>query len=240
MTLEALLRHPALWQGRRQQHNHGEVLPTGYPQLDAVLPAQGWPTGALTEIMTGCSGIGELSMLMPALRHLTKEQHWVALIAPPHVPYAPALMEAGLDLDRTLIVDTDKSADLKEKEKNDFWATEQLLRSGIFSAVILWSGRHGNDRTQRRLQLAAEHGKCWAVCYRPEYAAKSASPAGLRMLLKQQQRQLYIDIIKNRGGKLHQLSLQQQATPTDSINRLIPETNLSQHGARPTPIGTHQ
>ncbi|MEM7257131.1 MAG: translesion DNA synthesis-associated protein ImuA [Pseudomonadota bacterium] len=221
MTLEALLRHPALWQGRQQQQqSHRETLSSGYPQLDAVLPSHGWPVGALTEIMTSCSGIGELSMLMPALRQLTRQQHWVALIAPPHVPYAPALIEAGLDLDRTLVVDSDTSGNPKEKQKNDFWATEQLLRSGIFSAVILWSGRHSNDRTQRRLQLAAEHGKCWAVCYRPEYAAKSASPAGLRMILKQQQQQLYIDIIKNRGGKLHQLSLQQKPAATSHISSL--------------------
>ncbi len=224
MTLEALLKHPALWQGRQRQHCDRETLPTGYSQLDAVLPAHGWPVGALTEIMTASSGIGELSMLMPALRNLTQKQLRVALIAPPYVPYAPALIEAGLQLDQLLVVDADTAAGPKEKEKNDFWATEQLLRSGIFSAVILWSGRHSSDRTQRRLQLAAEHGKCWAVCYRPEHCAKSASPAGLRMILGQQSRHLCVDIIKNRGGKLHQLTLQKSSASNCNISSLPQKT----------------
>lgn len=216
MALEALLRHPALWQGRQRHHTDRETLPTGYSQLDAVLPARGWPVGVLTEIMSQNDGVGELSMLMPALCSLTRQQHWVALIAPPYIPYAPALMAAGLALDRTLIIDAKTKDNNKEKEKNDFWAAEQLLRSGIFSAVILWSRHHSNDRTQRRLQLAAEHGKSWAVCYRPEHVAGSASPAGLRMVLSQREHQLCIDIIKNRGGKLHRLSLHSENSAASS------------------------
>lgn len=219
MALEALLKHPALWKGRQRQRVCHETLSTGYPQLDAVLPAQGWPIGALTEIMSGNDGIGEFSLLLPALCHLTRQQHWIALIAPPYIPYAPALMAAGLALDRTLVVDAETDGNNREKERNDFWAAEQLLRSGIFSAVILWCGRTSNDRTQRRLQLAAEHGKCWAVCYRPERTTRTASPAGLRMLLKKQEQQLYVDIIKNRGGRMSCIPLQQETRNKQSTLR---------------------
>ncbi len=216
MTLEALLKHPALWQGR-QQHTDKETLSTGYPQLDAVLPASGWPLGALTEIMVSSEGIGEFSLLMPSLHTLTRQQQWIALVAPPYIPYAPALIAAGISLDRILVVDSasanhsgnsnNGSANHKARQQDDFWAAEQLLRSGIFSAVILWTTRTSNDRQQRRLQLAAEQGKAWAVCYRPEQVANSASPAGLRMTLRHHQQHLQIDIIKNRGGKCHTLTL---------------------------------
>lgn len=227
MALEALLKHPALWQGRQRQQTDHETLSTGYLQLDAILPARGWPIGTLTEVMSDNDGIGEFSLLLPALCKLTRQQHWIALIAPPYVPYAPALMAAGLALDRTLVVDTNTKGNTKEKEKDDFWAAEQLLRSGIFSAVILWCGKTSNDRTQRRLQLAAEHGKCWAVCYRPERTANTASPAGLRMLLKQQNHQLYVDIIKNRGGRLQCVALNQETGNKKHISEAKRQKSLS-------------
>jgi cell division inhibitor SulA/protein ImuA len=211
MTLETLLKHPALWQGRQQQQTGKETLSTGYPQLDAVLPSQGWPLGALTEILLTSEGIGEFSLLMPALQTLSVQQQWIALVAPPYIPYAPALITAGISLERVLVVDAEHKAASANRSKaaqqDDFWATEQLLRSGIFSAVILWSTHGGNDRQQRRLQLAAEQGKAWAVCYRPEKLANSASPAGLRMTLRCHRQHLQINIIKNRGGKLHTLTL---------------------------------
>jgi cell division inhibitor SulA/protein ImuA len=177
MTLEALLKHPALWKGR-QQHEGRDTLATGYEALDAALPSQGWPIGALTEIMTTDAGIGELSLLMPALVTLTSSQQWIALVAPPYVPYAPALTNAGIALEYTLIIDS------QQEHKNAFWAAEQMLRSGVFSAVVLWSSTHGDERRQRRLQLAAEQGKSWAVCYRPARTAHTSSPAGLRMVLR--------------------------------------------------------
>jgi len=177
MTLDALLKHPALWKGR-QQHDARDTLATGYEILDAALPSQGWPIGALTEIMTTDAGIGELSLLLPALGALTSNQQWIALVSPPYVPYAPALTNAGISLEYTLVIDS------QSEYKNDFWAAEQMLRSGVFSAVILWSSTNGNERQQRRLQLAAEQGKSWAVCYRPARTAKTSSPAGLRMVLR--------------------------------------------------------
>lgn len=204
MTLEALLKHPALWKGRRQQ-NKKETLPTGYPALDAALPSEGWPIGALTEIMVTREGIGELTLLLPALYALTKQQQWTALVAPPHIPYAPALLNAGISIERMLIVDSHKD------DKDAFWATEQLLRSGVFSAVVLWSAKNGDDRQQRRLQLAAEQGSAWAVCYRPCRAANNASPAGLRIIL-QRNNGLQLNIIKNRGGQLHSINLDEKNT----------------------------
>lgn len=210
MTLEALLKHPALWKGR-QQNNERDTLATGFAALDAALPSQGWPIGALTEIMVASTdsgtGIGELSLLSPALAALTSSQQWIALVAPPYVPYAPALVNAGISLEHTLIVEAES--------KNAFWAVEQMLRSGVFSAVVLWTSANGDERQQRRLQLAAEQGRSWAVCYRPDRTARTSSPAGLRMVLQHVDPQnhgshnngLQVDIIKNRGGRLRCLHL---------------------------------
>ncbi len=200
MNIETLLKHPDLWKGR-QQNSSTESLSTGYPLLDGALPSQGWPIGALTELMVVHEGIGELSLLLPALASLTHKQQWTALIAPPYIPYAPALVNAGISLERMLVVSTE------DDQKNAFWAAEQLLRSGVFSAVVLWARKNSDDRQQRRLQLAAEQGKSWGVCYRPHQTAKNSSPAGLRMVLQQSKSRLQINIIKNRGGRLQRLNL---------------------------------
>src|SRR3978361_1164668 len=85
-----------IWRGR----DIAPVIarPTGFHKLDRLLPGHGWPGGALIELITGCEGIGELRLPMPALRELCAEGYPVAFISPPHIPYAPALKRAGLPL----------------------------------------------------------------------------------------------------------------------------------------------
>ena len=61
---------------------------TGFAALDAVLPGGGWPGNALTELLLDAPGAGELRLLAPGLAAATAPVLWVA---PPLVPYAPAL-----------------------------------------------------------------------------------------------------------------------------------------------------
>ena len=125
--------------------------------------------------MVAHEGVGEFTLLLPALAALTQQEQWIALVAPPYTPYAPALVNAGIALERLLIINC-------SDHKDAYWATEQLLRSGVFSSVVLWTEKISDERRQRRLQLAAELGKAWAVCYRPHRAARTSSPAGLRIV----------------------------------------------------------
>ena len=39
------------------------VQATGYANLDAVLPARGWPAHALTEILLPADGVGEIALV---------------------------------------------------------------------------------------------------------------------------------------------------------------------------------
>ena len=55
------------------------------------MPGGGWPTGARTEILSGRAGIGELQLVLPALAALSWAGKRVVWLAPPHLPYAPAL-----------------------------------------------------------------------------------------------------------------------------------------------------
>jgi cell division inhibitor SulA/protein ImuA len=189
--LETLLQRPDVWRGRARTPQSGFV-PTGHPALDEHLPGGGWPVGALTELFPVREGIGELALLMPALAMLSQGERWIAWIGAPHCPYAPALAAAGVRLTRLLLVQPRAARDR-------LWATEQALRSGACAAVLAWPDRP-DERALRRLQLAAEEGGAIGFLFRPERAARNASPAALRLTLTPGDSELVVQVLKCRGG----------------------------------------
>jgi cell division inhibitor SulA/protein ImuA len=179
------------------------VIPTGFAELDRVLPGRGWPLGAITEVLVDGYGIGELGLLMPALAALTKEdpsrrKKWVAWVAPPFVPYAPALQQHGVDIDRLLMIHPTPGG------KSRLWAIEQAVRSGSSVGVLGWVA-NVEDVALRRLQLAAEDQGCWVVLFRPVSARLQRSPAALRIHLSKVQSleraATRVEIVKCRGGR---------------------------------------
>jgi len=173
---------------------HG-ALASGFAELDRRLPRGGWPLGTLIELLSGAQGIGELSLFLPALSRLAHRGRYIAWIAPPYIPYAPALLQQGLPLERLLIIDTQSLAE-------SLWATEQALRCPAVGAVLGWA-EYLVDKSLRRLQLAAEAGGSLGILHRPLAAATQASPAALRLQLQPlpQGQGLHIHILKARGGR---------------------------------------
>lgn len=199
-SLDALLDNPRIWRGHAGARADAG-LATGRDRLDRHLPGGGWPRHALTEILTAQYGIGELELVMPALARLSSDEPadpsddpgWIAWIAPPFLPYAPALAGRGLDLSRLLIVRPGSEGDL-------LWSAEQALSSGTCAAVLLWPERL-EDQDSRRLQLAAGKGRSWAVAFRPLEARQVPSAAALRIALEADTSGVHVDIFKNRGGR---------------------------------------
>ncbi|MFV8835313.1 translesion DNA synthesis-associated protein ImuA [Aquisalimonas sp.] len=192
-ALDNLLREPRIWRaGNNQTSQTG--LPSGFAELDAVLPEGGWPTGALTEVLHGDPGIGELRLVMPALARLSRAGRWIALVAPPHIPYAPALAAQGVDLSRILLIHPRAGGDT-------LWALEQAMRSGSCAAVLAWP-RQAEYQQLRRLQLAAEAGRCWGLLFRPERAVSERSPAALRLTMQGRgEDDTRVDLLKVRGAQ---------------------------------------
>jgi hypothetical protein len=170
------------------------VEPSGSASLDAVLPGGGWQSGTVVELMPVSEGIGELRLLMPALAQITQSERHVAMIAPPYIPFAPALLRHGLRLEHFWIIRAHSGADI-------LWSAEQTLRCKSFGAVLTWP-QAIRDRDVRRLQLAAEAGSSIGFVYRPPSAARESSPAAVRLRLQTDAvGQLSIDIVKCRGAR---------------------------------------
>ena len=193
-ALAELLRHPALWRG--SDAGAPQTVPTGFRQLDAHLPGGGWPTSTLIELLVPTAGVGEIRLLLPALRTLATatpwEPRWIAWLAPPHLPYAPALADAGLDPARMLVIRPRAGLDM-------LWAMEQALRSGVCAAVLGWIGAAA-DQALRRLKLAAEEGCTPGFLLRPSVHRAECSPAALRLALTARDYGLDAEILKSRGG----------------------------------------
>jgi len=192
MSLEDLMQRADVWRGGFAPPPSG--LASGYPELDAVLNG-GWPQGALTEILIDRAGIGELRLLLPALVRLTQGERWLAFVAPPYIPYAPALKRAGVNLDHILLIHPRARADA-------LWAVEQPLRAGTCGAVLAWLNE-ADSQSLRRLQLAAEAGKCSGFLFRRASASEQSSPAAVRLRLApahDASRRLSVQILKRRGG----------------------------------------
>ena len=196
-------KRPALWLADRlaDAAATAAVRPSGFAALDAELPGGGWPASGLTELLFSAPGSGELRLLAPLLAQGPQEglhADRLLCVAPPFLPYAPALQALAWPLERLLLVQPASLADAA-------WAAEQALRSGACSAVLWWQA---DERTSaaalttalRRLHLAAQDSQCPLFALRPASARAQSSPAPLRLLLEPAaQGQWAVSVFKRRG-----------------------------------------
>jgi protein ImuA len=169
---------------------------TGHAALDTELPGGGWPAAGLTELLLAAPGGGELRLLAPSL-----SERSLLWIAPPFMPYAPALAALGLALDRLVVVTPDSAADAA-------WAAEQALRSGALGAVLWWEAVSTRlpslPATLRRLHLAALEGRTPLFALRPAAVRAQSSPAPLRLAIEpvaeaMGAQRVAVDVFKRRG-----------------------------------------
>jgi cell division inhibitor SulA/protein ImuA len=186
VSVDDLLRHPLLWRGQDGGPAGTAAIATGFADLDRYLPGGGWPLTGISEVFIERYGLGELSVLMPALAALSRRavtaRQWIVWIAPPFVPYAPALVQHGVDLSRILLVHPSRRQRAAPESTEALWAVEQAVRSQSSLAVLAWV-READVPALRRLQLGAEACRCWTVLFRPAAAIGQSSPAVLRFSL---------------------------------------------------------
>lgn len=194
-TLAEILKHPAIWRVGKLPTGLKLAIPTGFSALDSALPARGWEQGAMSEILTNDQGIGELSLLAPALRKTTQQGGNVVIAGVPHLPFPHAWESAGISLNRVLLV---------RAEGNDLlWALEQAARSSACGMVVAWTTTCRKELTYqalRRLHVAAETGGTTLILFRPENISDQSSPAPTRIALNGMHGELRLHILKRRGA----------------------------------------
>lgn len=187
--------HPSLWRAAHLSRACGRTTDTGYPMLSAQLPGDGWPLGALVELMVQQEGSGEIRLLGPALVKLA-EKRSIALVGPRQVPNALAYDYLGVVSKRLLWLKPETSADA-------LWSAEQILKAGSCGALLLWQ-QHMRAEALRRLHLAAQTSDTLLIVLRPLACAQDSSPATLRLTLRPCADGIRVDVIKRKGPSVNE------------------------------------
>ncbi len=174
--------------GHSQRFTTHAALDTGYEPLNLGLLNRGWPLGSLVEVCQEAMQ-GEWLLFAPALLEL---RGLVVLLNPPAMPFSQALIQAGLDLDRLVVV--------AATDKNQFISCFVELCRASLGALLAWQPKAGLGYTElRKCQLAATEGKGVAVIFRPVAAQQQSSPASLRLYSRLLATGVEITIFKQKG-----------------------------------------
>lgn len=155
--------------------NGSRHLTTGYSDLDAILPDGGWPEDDLVEMITPQWGVRELQLLLPIMKAVTDQNKTILWIAPPCIPYAPALVSAGVDIRRVVTVEADRSC------QDVLASIDSSLQDKDCGMVIAWLDWLPNA-VVRRIQRALRKGHTLAVLLRQH--EQKDSPVPLRLHIK--------------------------------------------------------
>lgn len=217
-SLEQLLRRSDVWRGDSQRFAPRIALDSGYPALNAALLNKGWPLGSLIEVCQQQPNHSEWLLFTPALLHTPGG--YLVLLNPPAIPFAQGLIQAGIDLERVLVI--------RSGNKADFLASfTELARTPACNALLAWQPASGLSYTElRKCLLAAADGRGLYIVFRPESARHQSSPATLRVLTEAQSAALTVNIFKQKGqlqqSRAHTLKL----PIPDAWQELLPHRHL--------------
>lgn len=171
------------------------VVSSGFPTLDAGLPSGGWPAAGLVELAAQQHTALALQLMLPLLARLSKpagEARWIALVAPPFIPCRPGLVNAGVDVDRLLLVHPGAA--------NGIDVIEQLLANGQCAAVLAWP-LIDEPLIQARLRQAAETGNSLAILFHGHRFAEKSLPDGYRIVLNPGENRLEVRCYHPAAGR---------------------------------------
>lgn len=119
--------------------------------------SQEWQQTDVSSIASQSLGKKELKQLAPQLAQLSQQGRWIVLISPPNIGYKQLLAQAGVRMDRVLLVHA-------KDEVETLWAMEKALTSGTSSAVIGWT-QCLDSKDQRRLKIVAKSARALGIVF---------------------------------------------------------------------------
>lgn len=132
---------------------------TGCDAFDQLFPPGGIPRGSLMEWLSADCGGGAGTLALVVAREAAREGGIVVVVDGERRFYPPAAAALGIELQRLLVV-------LPPQPQEITWCLDQALRCPGVAAV--WAPLTRLDqRTFRRLQLAAESGGTLGLLLRP-------------------------------------------------------------------------
>lgn len=163
----------AVWRADELGRQEATTVPSGWNALDAELPGGGWPTQAVSEVLSPQPGVVEWRLLSPALRRVVASGGQVVVVGPPRHPYLPGLAHEGLDDRHFVWVQAEAPAER-------LWVTEQLVKANAAGALVAWLPQARQEQL-RRLQVCAQSCEGLVFLCRPDAAQHEASAAPLRV-----------------------------------------------------------
>lgn len=201
IALESLFNHNQIWRGASYRPET-QTIDTGHEDINKVLLHGGWPKSTLIEICQ--KGLQHQEWLL-FLQTLKTASGYVVLLNPPAIPFCQAFIQAGVDLERVLVVQISNKA--------DFLASfSELARTHACDLLFAWQQHQQLSYTElRKCLLAANESAGLCVLFRPENAQQQSSPAVLRLHSQITANHIQLSIFKQKGvlqQSMHSINLQ--------------------------------
>jgi cell division inhibitor SulA len=116
-------------------------------------------SGKITEIIMQDDHEYNFQLLMPLLAQLSQDERWFAWIAPPLKLPKAWLKQAGIDLNKVMML-------MPSENHGIYELAQQALKAGTCHAVISWPGAL-NDQELKGLEAAAKTGHSHGILIRP-------------------------------------------------------------------------
>lgn len=167
--LQQLIERGSLWKGNARPGSAGEqadvYVSSGQRVLDQALGG-GWLCGRVHELQCAHLFSGELSLLAPCIAKAAALARPVFWLAPPAIPYAPAL-QGMLVQQASSVIEKGSSNRAAQhivinpaNAADALWAAETILHSGQVAVLLLWAEQLSATAV-RRLHLAAAESDAW-------------------------------------------------------------------------------
>ncbi|GGO75874.1 hypothetical protein GCM10011348_01700 [Marinobacterium nitratireducens] len=128
------------------------------PQTTPQQHRTGGLDGKLTEIVTHDTDLASMPLLMPLLAQLSRDERWFAWVAPPPRLPKTLLSEAGIDLNKVILLHRDVEHSVLD-------LACRALRAGTCHVVISWPGYLPEQELQA-LEQAAASGRSHGILIR--------------------------------------------------------------------------
>jgi len=114
--------------------------------------------GSVTEIVVQNNNFSNIPMLMPLLAQLSQDDRWFVWIAPPVLLPKQLLADAGIDLNKVILLNPDN-------KHSTFALAKQALSTGTSHSVISWPG-YLSEEELNELESAAKQGQSHGIVIR--------------------------------------------------------------------------